>query len=1169
MSAFLQAQLKLPYNSALWFSATGLLRQILPAGLEIFAQPVVVNVATFSEEERRVATAFRQLGRLVIPAGSHGPERIVALHEITVTDHVDLLRNRVGLRRLVARDIDEVTNHAVLAFFIQPGETAYRLTYATRESVINAATLRVEQRETAARRYTYVLGPGEARRTAADRLAALGARRARATLDDLTAAFAVESLNDEFFELYKQHYTKFCAHLLNETDAPVRLFGILPGELVTAEDDEAALKRRDRALKPVRDFVKKLLGRLVFLHFIQKKGWLGCPAGRTDWIGGDPEFLKRLFREVTTPDRFHSERLVPLFYETLNRPDRPGHVFAVTGTRVPYLNGGLFERDFAVVDQIDFPGPLFAGLIEFFAGYNFTIDENDPEEHEVGIDPEMLGHIFENLLEDNKDKGAYYTPKAVVHYMARQSLVHALAARFPSDVDATTELTAFLATKDPVDPRADTWLTRHATALASHLDDLRICDPAIGSGAFPIGLLHEIYWAKLALNPSLSRADAKRSIIQQSIHGVDLDAGAVEIARLRFWLALVVDEASPSPLPNLDYQIMQGNSLLESFEGEPLHDLAEPRRYGVRRLGSDQNELDLGGGTTELIEVSTPPQQALADLRAAYFRCHDPAEKLRLRTEIDAAVLRAIDARLELRRDELEISLDSEGAMARGRARSVREVKKRIEMESELAALGGKQERLHALLADPRAERPFFLWRFWFRPILAEPPEGRGGFDIVIANPPYVRQEAISHLKPELERAYESFDGTADLYVYFLEAGVKLLREGGTLTYITSNSFLMTGFGEPLRKYLRENCAVERIVDFGGVTVFESAKDTYVCIPQLIKGGMQERVKIAKMRVFNVPDLAACIVENQMTISPERLTDEAWRLKSDAEAAVFGKIQRVGMPLGEYVRGEMFYGLKTGLNEAFELTQEQRDEFLRECPVSASLIKPFLGGQDIRRYFVEDNRRFLIVIPCGWTREQMAATSDGGNEPSERDAITWLTSNHPSIARHLGQFRAKLKKREDQGHYWWELRPCDYYSHLDAPKIVFPDICKAPRFALDSSGIYLANTAYCLGTESLYLLGILNSRLFWFVISNLSIPFGVRAGQYRYRLIYQYMEKVPIATGTLTQQAELTRLVDQILTARSAGDAARVEALEVEIDTRIYDLYGLTPADIALIEGNP
>lgn len=759
MSAFLQAQLKLPYNRSSWFSERGLLRQILPAGLEIFAQPVVQNVANLTEAERLVATGFCQLGRLVIPAGTHGPERFVALHEITVTDHVDLLRNRVGLRRLVARDIDEVTNHAVLAFFVQPGETAYRLTYATKESRFNAEN-RVVTTATDSRRFTYVLGPGEPRRTAADRLAALQACRTRAKLDDLTAAFAVESLNKEFFDRYKHHYGKFCDYLINESDAPVRLFGIPATDLTAADDDAAAKKRRDRALKPVRDFVKKLLGRLVFLHFLQKKGWLGCPAARTDWTNGDPEFLKRLFREAAAPDRFHSERLVPLFYETLNRPDRPGNVFAVTGTRVPYLNGGLFERDFAAVDRIDFPGRLFADLIEFFAGYNFTIDENDPEEHEVGIDPEMLGHIFENLLEDNKDKGAYYTPKAVVHYMARQSLVHALAARFPGDAAAPTEIAAFLVTKDPVDARADTWLARHATTLAAHLDDLRICDPAIGSGAFPIGLLHEIYWAKLALNSALPRAEAKRGIIQRSIHGVDLDAGAVEIARLRFWLALVVDETAPSPLPNLDYQIMQGNSLLESFEGEPLHDLAEPRRYGVRRLGSDQNELDLGGGQVEMVEGRGPTQQVLAELRAAYFRCHDPTEKLRLRTEIDAAVLSAIDDRLEFRREELETSLISEAAFVGTRTRTVREAKKRAAMEAELAALAGKKMSLHILLADPRRERPFFFWHLWFRPILAAPPEGRGGFDIVIANPPYVRQEAISALKPALEKAFESFDGT-------------------------------------------------------------------------------------------------------------------------------------------------------------------------------------------------------------------------------------------------------------------------------------------------------------------------------------------------------------------------------------------------------------------------
>jgi hypothetical protein len=817
-AALLQTQLQLPYRRASWFSTTGLLPQLLPGRLELFTQPVEFTLAT--EAEQAVATGFRQLGRIFLPpAAPGGPERIVALHEITVAANIDLLRNRVGLRRLVARGIDEVNAHAVLAFFVQPGETAYRLTYAARESVMNTATLAIERQETAARRFTYILGPGDARRTAALRLAGLANERTRATasLESLTAAFAVESLNNEFFTLYRAHYEAFRDYLLG-TDAPTRLFAIPAAALAAGVD----AKLRDRALKPVRDFVKKLLGRIVFLHFLQKKGWLGCPATSRDWTHGDPLFLDHLFRQTPTADRFHSERLVPLFYDTLNRPDRPGDLFPVTGSRVPYLNGGLFERDFPGVDRVDFPGELFARLFEFLGGYHFTIDENDPEDHEIGIDPEMLGHIFENLLEDNKDKGAYYTPKAVVHYMARQSLVHALTARFPGDVAAPVEIATFLRLKEPIDPRTTNWLSTHATDLAAHLDDLRICDPAIGSGAFPIGLLHEIYWAKLALNPALPRAAAKRAIIQNSIHGVDLDAGAVEIARLRFWLALVVDETAPSPLPNLDYQIMQGNSLLESFEGEPLDDLAEPTRYGIRRLGEEQHEFDLGAAQTEIVEVATPPQQRLAELRTAYFRCHDPLEKGRLRGEIDAAVLQAIDARLDRRRDELETSLQQEATFVGRRARTAKETKARAAMKDELAALRGKTARLHALLADPRAERPFFLWHLWFRHVLADAPEGRGGFDIVIANPPYGR---IMTREDEAALAvrYPMLASTGDAYVAFIQLAWDLLRARGNLTYIVPTSWL----GGPAYEAFRADL-LNKMISEVVVLPFDIFKEAYV-----------------------------------------------------------------------------------------------------------------------------------------------------------------------------------------------------------------------------------------------------------------------------------------------------------------------------------------------------
>lgn len=1099
--ALLQPQLQLPYHRASWFSAAGLLPQLLPGRVELFAQPVEFALTT--EAEQAVATGFRQLGRVFLPAAAPGgPESIVALHELTVGSNIDLLRNRVGLRRLVARGINEVDAHAVLAFFVQPGETAYRLTYAARESVMNPASLAIEHRETAARRFTFILGPGEARRTAALRLASLAALRTRpgASLQSLNDAFAVESLNTEFFNLYKQHYTAFCTHLL-ESDAPVRLFGIPAADLAPAIDAEGE-KHRDRALKPVRDFVKKLLGRIVFLHFLQKKGWLGCPATSADWNHGDAQFLDHLFRQTPTADRFHSERLVPLFYDTLNRPDRAVHLFPVTGTRVPYLNGGLFERDFPLVDQVDFRGELFADLFEFLGGYNFTIDENDPEDHEIGIDPEMLGHIFENLLEDNKDKGAYYTPKAVVHYMARQSLAHALAARYPGDAAAPAEIAAFLRLKEPVNPRADTWLAHHATDLAAHLDDLRICDPAIGSGAFPIGLLHEIYWAKLALNPSLSRAAAKRAIIQNSIHGVDLDAGAVEIARLRFWLALVVDEVAPSPLPNLDYQIMQGNSLLESFEGVPLDALAEPIRYGIRRLGSDQNEFDLGGGQTEIVEISTPPQQALAALRAAYFRCHDPVEKTRLRGEIDAAVLHAIDAKLARRRDELEITLPSEDALVRDRPRTTKEQKKRAAMEAELAALTGKTERLHALLSDPRAERPFFLWHLWFRHVLADAPEGRGGFDIVIANPPYGR--ILSTQEEQLLAArFPCFERTCDAYVAFVQQSWELLRASGTLTFIIPTAWLGGPAYDTFRADLLRK-SVKTII----VLPFDIFKEAYVDTLVLVASNQAPREDHA-FEGFVYAKRA----------KPEELAPHTWASISQKKTS--------------RIRGQKIILNEEGLNIALTIQQNCTRtiadvlEIKRGVLFDRKLLTTASIGDNSLPYFEGDIYRYeLNYAAPSWVEFGPAMTE----RPAE---LKWF-HNDRILLRRLVNRRQRLMA-----------------SIAEAPfitnKNLYSCLARAPTTSLKA------------------ILAILNSsllsRLYIDAVSQASKDDFPQVtitdvGALPFPSVF-----IP------EQQTELTALADEILTAKRTGDEARVAGLEAEIDRRVYALYGLTAPEIALIEG--
>lgn len=397
----LRQSLRQPYNRNNW---THLVRSVFGNHVRLNkeAQPLPTDDNSIK--------SIAQIGDVLLDDG-----KSLAVIEVEVGDDINLLRNRVSLRNRVAKFIDQDRAHGVLAVF-SSSRPEYRFSFTARETIFDEEVGMVEK-ETATKRFTYVLGPAETCNTAAERFDRLSRKTEQIRMEDVVEAFSVEKLNKEFFNTYKEHYGRFCAHLLSDQHRgdTYRIFSI---PKVSQPAEQARLE------KPVRDFVKRLLGRIVFLHFLQKKGWMGCPADGNDWTGGDPGFLQNYFQQTEEKDRFHSQRLLPLFYEALNRPTRPDHVFPPTGTRIPYLNGGLFEQMVEEEASIDFPAADFEALLDFFGQYNFTIDENDPDEHEVGIDPEMLGHIFENLLEDNKDKGAYYTPKAIVHYMSQQSLIY-------------------------------------------------------------------------------------------------------------------------------------------------------------------------------------------------------------------------------------------------------------------------------------------------------------------------------------------------------------------------------------------------------------------------------------------------------------------------------------------------------------------------------------------------------------------------------------------------------------------------------------------------------------------------------------------------------------------------------------------------------------------------
>jgi SAM-dependent methyltransferase len=446
-----------------------------------------------------------------------------------------------------------------------------------------------------------------------------------------------------------------------------------------------------------------------------------------------------------------------------------------------------------------------------------------------------------------------------------------------------------------------------------------------------------------------------------------------------------------------------------------------------------------------------------------------------------------------------------------------------------------------------------------------------GGFDAVVGNPPYVRQESITGSKIYFQSRYEAYDGVADLYAYFMERGVKLLRPGGLYSIIVSSSFLRTNFATPLRRVLKKHASVRRIVDFGGLPVFSSAKDTYVCIPLLERGGKQGNVEVCNVPTLSLPDLTAYCSAHHHLIPEDRLCDDAWSLKSDEESALFAKVMKRGMPLGEYVNGKFFRGVTTGLNEAFVIDSATRNELIALDGKSAELIKPLLGGEDIRRYETRCKDAWLIFSRRGID-----------------------ISKYPAIKEHLSKWKQELTPRNQLGmtkgrkpgrYEWYEIQDdVAYYPIFDGPKILFPDICKGPRFYPDDSGTYVANTAYCLGTGDRFLLGFLNSRLFWFAIANISVPFGVRAGEFRYRLIYQYMEKVPIRVidpankSDVAAHDRIVSLVEKMLDLHKQRAAARtpheqtaldrqISATDIQIDRLVYDLYGLTEEEIALVEG--
>ena len=456
-----------------------------------------------------------------------------------------------------------------------------------------------------------------------------------------------------------------------------------------------------------------------------------------------------------------------------------------------------------------------------------------------------------------------------------------------------------------------------------------------------------------------------------------------------------------------------------------------------------------------------------------------------------------------------------------------------------------------------------FDWRSAFPQVFA-----KGGFDAVIGNPPYVRQESLGSQKEYFQKHYQTYQGTADLYTYFIEQGVKLLRPGGLFSYIVANKWMRTNYGKPLRTWMKNQC-IEEIIDFGDLPVFEQAT-TYPCILRIRACNKPlPAFKAVKVGSLDFNDLGIYVNQNSIDVIPSKMGDNGWSLSDEKSSALLIKLKQRGVPLGEYVNGKIFYGIKTGLNEAFVIDGHNRMQLIEKDPKSAEIIVPFLSGRDIKRYVEPTSERFLILIPRGWTTKKSGGV---------RDAWGWLVKNYPAIAEHLKPYEQAAQKRFDKGDYWWELRACDYYQEFEKNKIIFPNICKKPEFTFDSNRIFTNQKCFIISLDDKYLLGILNSNLCFFLFKMI-LP--KLRGDF-YEPSYVYFKDFPIRKINFENKEDIAShkkiifLVNKMLDLYNRKPKTpqekellkrEVEVNDKQIDLLVYGLYGLTDEEIRIVEG--
>ncbi len=1244
-----------------------------------------------SESEKDHIQDYRYLGQAELDDGKE-----IGFFEFRSTSsHIE--NKRVGynatLKKLAK---DHILDGAIASFYYPDGEEkdAWRLSFVGID--YDAGKVNV----TNLKRYTYVLGKDVPVQTPLEQLKDLK----YPNMEQLEKAFSVERVSKEFFEKYKNLYLELSDYLQSQ----MAYFG-----------DEKSLNL----------FTKKLLGRVVFLYFIQKKGWFDS---KEEWGTGNKKFLSDCFFEKCDYENFYFEILQPIFFEALNKDRRNNDdYFELLDCKMPFLNGGLFSKDEFDEKDIIIENTIFEAIFTTFDQYNFTIIEDNPNDSEIAIDPEMLGRVFESLLEDRKEKGAFYTPREIVHYMSRNAIEHYLKTeakdynyvfgvddflhrtsledekvlqfhtdhpvkfikidnyfealqpyknlivdfymvvklrglllnkdgtrskgkkghpeitvgiwqkilkkeyevvainfgtnkeiklsknyKYPTilkyiqieekffalaflpniwgDLELNTifpirekniksrlrkfdkplheinkdnfvfdnevyekvealredcrslhaeplhqgaelprqavvqkglstfrnaftlssladaNLKALLQDKDYYQKTINKLL--NASTLTQHklkdimlkkLKQIKMLDPAIGSGAFPMGVLHELIDLRRHLGDTTELVKLKKEIIENSIYGIDIEPSAVEIAKLRFWLSIVVDEDTPTPLPNLFYKIMVGNSLLETVNGFDPLDMQDSSLFGDKyKIGTLQDKFH------------------------AYYKEWDNTKKSEIQDEINDIIDDVLDSKLR----EHEASIESYVKNA-----DIFSFDKKA--TSMLAKCHEDINLLDKVKKRPTTE--LFFYKLYFAEVM-----NKGGFNVIIGNPPYVRQEKIQELKSKKEiQRFESYSGTADLYIYFFEKGYKILKEDGILSYITSSKYTNAKYGQKFRKFVLNNTNILEYIDFDNAQVFASA--TVATSIFSFKKSKKENTTFRYCNVGNnykkQDSLEKYIDTKGFEYIQDDLSENGFIFIDENGLNLKKHIETIGTTLKHWDI-QIKSGIKTGFNEAYIIDESKKDELIKKNIKNREIIKPLLRGRDVKKYKYEFANKWLIV--------------------AEYESHKYLRERYPDIYTHLEEYKMQLSKRgqcTNRGgkgqHHWLELdnNPTKkYFDLLKKEKIIWIELSDNSKFTLDKFNYYLDMTVFFISGNNLkYLLALLNSKLVFWYFNLICAESGV--GTNRWKKIY--VEQLPIPEILNEAKNPFETLVDYILFSKQKKLDNEAKLFETVIDNMVYDLY--------------